>query len=897
MSKYKAFISYTHHSEMPLAVVLDKALTRFAKPWNRLRAMRLYRDVESQALTPDLLSAVEGAMENSEFLILLASPAAAASPWVPLEVAHWLETSSVEKLIIVVCDGEIEFDKDQGDFDWDKTNCLPHTLKGVYQSAPLYLDMRWARGAEEELNLDHPQFKDNVARLSASLNGMSKEDMLSEEVTQFRRTARIRNAAIATLSVLLVATAVAATIAVHQRNQAIQRSLQIQVKSELDNNRLGHAVQIARAANERFGDGPMTRDMSWQVVSHPSAVVHEFKDLNAHFAQFSPDGTRLMTGVYKAEGGVDIRIQDRLGGNEHRFEDVGPAIFHPDGTKVLVPYPDSRRLISVSTDMEGDESVESECLVPSVDVYDLETEWFSEWEGEWRGEQAQVCGDFVRIFDKDAQHIRDVWAPGAQNVSISADGQRIAVGDPDFGVSVLDIDGNILTELPGEYPVISPDGSMIATVFPSYMNQRGLTATGDLHCTREDTILDYEGPFGEDPPGMISDETCEPGELLRKLAIRGSTMVFTSDGEELAFFPGTHPVFAFGGIVTLKDVEIFDNWEKQPHWYELKADEDSRKVIELQGFEVTVSPDGNWLASGERLGRTTWIWHRSGRFHAEVDGGMPVWMPGQPMLMTHLWGQVRIWDIERLRFGSRALLANVIGLEEEALGVPPDFMDFHAKKAFWRGCDPECDLDFDYIDAIDVIETAQMADPECDAGAAHYRENLMLSICRADGSWRLYDLESEAPDVAVTSAEHGPGLEELGFSPDARQVISIDNEGTAKLWDISNGTVATDPIEFVLGEENYAYKFSPDSKMLAMVPHRGVARVWNTEGILLASLPLRDSRENYNGLRFFNDGKHLVFSGTDSGHVAFYTLWKTDVEALYDGFNWVPKISSDDLTP
>ena len=313
MHKYKAFISYTHSSEMPIATVLDKALTRFAKPWNRLRAMRLYRDVESQALTPDLLSAVEGAMENSEYLILLASPAAAASPWVPLEVAHWLETSSVENLIIVVCDGEIEFDPDRGDFDWDKTNCLPHTLKGVYENAPLYLDMRWARGIEDGLNLDHPQFKDNVARLSGTMNGLSKEDMLSEEVTQFRRTARIRNAAIATLSVLLVATAVAAAVAVHQRNQAIQRSLQIQVKSELDNNRLGSAIQIARAANEQFGEGPMTRDMTWQVISHPSAVVNEFRDLPAHFARFSPDGKRLMTGLYKEEGGVDIRVQDRLG--------------------------------------------------------------------------------------------------------------------------------------------------------------------------------------------------------------------------------------------------------------------------------------------------------------------------------------------------------------------------------------------------------------------------------------------------------------------------------------------------------------------------------------------------------------------------------------------------------
>lgn len=302
MPKYNAFISYTHHSEMPLATALDKALTRFAKPWNRLRALRIYRDIDSQALTPNLLGAVERAMDESEYLILLASPSSAASRWVPREIEHWVKSSPLENLLIVLCEGEIEWDDEAGDFDWDKTNCLPETLKGVYQGAPLYLDMRWSK-SEEKLDLRHHQFKDNVARLSGTVNGKSKEDMLSEEVTQFRRTTRIRNTAIATLSMLLVATVIAAVMAVkarneaeYQRDQAIKTSLQIQVKNELDNNRLGHAIQIARAARERYGDDPKVRDMGWQVASHPTAVVNEFKGVETQFLRVSPDGTRLVTG-------------------------------------------------------------------------------------------------------------------------------------------------------------------------------------------------------------------------------------------------------------------------------------------------------------------------------------------------------------------------------------------------------------------------------------------------------------------------------------------------------------------------------------------------------------------------------------------------------------------------
>ena len=117
MKKYNAFISYTHKSEMPLALALDAALTKFAKPWNKLRALRIYRDTDSQGLTPNLLAAVEQAMAASEYLILLASPSAAGSPWVPREIDYWVKSHPLDKLLIVVCEGEVIWDEENGDFD------------------------------------------------------------------------------------------------------------------------------------------------------------------------------------------------------------------------------------------------------------------------------------------------------------------------------------------------------------------------------------------------------------------------------------------------------------------------------------------------------------------------------------------------------------------------------------------------------------------------------------------------------------------------------------------------------------------------------------------------------------------------------------------------------------
>ena len=106
--------------------------------------------------------------------------------------------------------------------------------------------------------------------------------------------------------------------------------------------------------------------------------------------------------------------------------------------------------------------------------------------------------------------------PGARNAAVSANGQRIAVQIRNLGVTVMDVDGTELAGLPGENPVISPDGSLIATVTPEHIDQSAATAMGGLHCILETTVLGYEdeGAFGEEPPGMIQDETCEPAELL-----------------------------------------------------------------------------------------------------------------------------------------------------------------------------------------------------------------------------------------------------------------------------------------------------------------------------------------------------------------------------------------------
>jgi hypothetical protein len=100
------FISYSHALDGALAQALQTGLERFAKPWYRQRALRVFRDTTNLAASPGLWSSIEEALASSVWLVLMASPEAARSKWVNREVAWWLNNKSPQRLLVVLTEGE-----------------------------------------------------------------------------------------------------------------------------------------------------------------------------------------------------------------------------------------------------------------------------------------------------------------------------------------------------------------------------------------------------------------------------------------------------------------------------------------------------------------------------------------------------------------------------------------------------------------------------------------------------------------------------------------------------------------------------------------------------------------------------------------------------------------------
>ncbi len=208
---YDAFISYAHDSDQLLAARLQAGVQRFAKPWWRRQAVRIFRDESSLSANPHLWGSITDAMDDSAWFVLLLSPAAAASAWVNREVAYWLEHKDPGRIIPVVS---------QGDFTWTDgsigSDATPPALAGAFADEPRWVDLR----SVGQLDLRNARFRDAVADVASALRGVPKDELESEEIRQHRRTIRTILAAAVVLLALAVAAVAAAFYAVDQRNDA-----------------------------------------------------------------------------------------------------------------------------------------------------------------------------------------------------------------------------------------------------------------------------------------------------------------------------------------------------------------------------------------------------------------------------------------------------------------------------------------------------------------------------------------------------------------------------------------------------------------------------------------------------------------------------------------------------
>src|ERR1700722_2116959 len=187
---YNAFISYSHTADGALAAAIQSALHSFAKPWYKLRALHIFRDQTNLAVNPALWSSIRDALDQSLFFILLASPEAAASPWVAKETEYWIGKNGTSRVLIVLSGGTLKWDHLSASFTNEGTNSLPPNLLRSFPEEPLYLDLHWVRDGASRLSMREPRFHEAVLQLAATLHNRPKDELDGADI-RIRRQNRL----------------------------------------------------------------------------------------------------------------------------------------------------------------------------------------------------------------------------------------------------------------------------------------------------------------------------------------------------------------------------------------------------------------------------------------------------------------------------------------------------------------------------------------------------------------------------------------------------------------------------------------------------------------------------------------------------------------------------------
>ncbi|MDX2429098.1 MAG: TIR domain-containing protein [Xanthomonadales bacterium] len=210
--RYKAFISYSHADEA-WARWLHRSIEAYRVPHKLVgsktavgevpaRIKPIFRDRDELSSAVDLGSTVKQALSDSENLIVVCSPAGAASMWVREEIREFVRLGRKDRIFCVITDGEASA-------SGSVATLFPDAIAEAGMQEPLAADVRkWADGK-------------HLAKLKliAGLLDLPLDQLRRRELHKRRKTLALMLAAsVAVLAIVVIA--ITARMAAEQRRDS-----------------------------------------------------------------------------------------------------------------------------------------------------------------------------------------------------------------------------------------------------------------------------------------------------------------------------------------------------------------------------------------------------------------------------------------------------------------------------------------------------------------------------------------------------------------------------------------------------------------------------------------------------------------------------------------------------
>ncbi|MBO9518207.1 MAG: toll/interleukin-1 receptor domain-containing protein [Porphyrobacter sp.] len=223
--QFRAFISYSH-ADASRASWLHRAVESYRVPARLVgqvtevgpvprRLAPIFKDREELAAAGDLSREIEQALLSSEFLIVIASPAAASSRWVNEEIRVFKQHRGEDRVLVVIVAGEPGAGAST-DPTVAASECFPEALRFKVGSDGKISDVP-AEPVAADLRPEGDGERVGKLKIIAGLTGLKLDDLVQREA---QRRSRRLTAIAAVASVLAVVMSTLTVVAIKARNEA-----------------------------------------------------------------------------------------------------------------------------------------------------------------------------------------------------------------------------------------------------------------------------------------------------------------------------------------------------------------------------------------------------------------------------------------------------------------------------------------------------------------------------------------------------------------------------------------------------------------------------------------------------------------------------------------------------
>jgi WD40 repeat protein len=830
-NRYDAFVSYSHRGDADLAAGLQRGLEKFGKRWDELRALRVFRDKTSLAVTAELWPEIERALSESDWFVLMASPLSAESNWVNQEIRWWREHKPADRILLVLTSGTLEWDSNAGDFDWERSSAAPRVLEGAFAKEPLWIPAM-------------PEPEDAVAGIAARIRGVPKDQLVGTAIREHRRTMRLAGGAITGLAVLLAAAVVAGSVALVQRNAATSErdkagaaalAAQSQVTSATD----PLLARLEAVAAWQLGHTPSARAAMLQAALLPwDAILSSASAASGqNFSMaFSADGTTLAVGTDSAVQLWSVSTHQLMA-----------TLIAPGGTSEVssVAFSDDGRLLAALAPGTG------------IQLWDVATRRLVAEQELPSGEATTAApsvafspnGDLIAVTTFEGAQLLAVTRHGPAGVpalsspvllpgsasgalAFSPRGSLLAVGGGQ-SLQLWSVSGqqpkaslraSLHTLVPSTVngtiygiPAFSPDGTTIAAGTPfgiqlwdaaTGRQLRLLSTTG----VADTVAFDSRGQFlaGGSQSGHAQLWDLATGAQVATLTTGSSGTVDVTFGQR-----GILAVLTPGAIRLTDLTAILAINEPQATLPSGSA----RSAV-----SVTFSPDGTLLAAGFQGGPVVvWNvapWTLLGRLQPArgpaLSGAVAFSPDGRLLAAGTEGGSVAVWGVGSLH-------APATLFPRGPANQPIDSVAFSSQGDLLAGGSGNGSVLLWKVTSRQPLAPFQPGGDGNPASAIAFSPNgHSLALSSAAGAL-LWDVASRQEGAVLTLLDNIEGVRSLAFSPDGHLLAAATNSGT-QLWNVRANppTVAA-----VVPGKASSVAFSSDSAVLAVRVGDAVT-LWDT---------------------------------------------------------------------